>query len=225
MITENDIKFLESSLPFWKSLSPDERLTISGSTFKAKYKKGDHIGHAMGECNGLLIVLDGQIRAYIMSSEGKEVTLYRLLSSDVCIMSASCVLKNINFNVYLEVEKDSELFILPANIFDKLNTESIAIKEYSLKLMSSRFSDVMWVMEQIVFGSMQKRVASFLIEQSVLDGSDTISMTHETIAKNVGTAREVISRMLKYFENEGLIKLLRGEIVVLDAEKLNEIAD
>jgi CRP/FNR family transcriptional regulator len=189
------------------------------------YLKGKILGSAVGECNGLVIVRNGQIRAFITSADGKEVTLYRLLSNDICIMSASCVLKNINFTVSLEIEKDCEVYILPANIFDKINSENIKVNEYSLKLMSSRFSDVMFAMEQIVFGSMQKRVAAFLIEQSVLEDSDTINTTHETIAKNLGTAREVVSRMLKYFENEGIIEIQRGQVKILDDKKLQDLAD
>jgi CRP/FNR family transcriptional regulator len=93
-----------------------------------------------------------------------------------------------------------------------------------MELVSERLSEVMWVMEQIVSKNMRQRIAVFLLEQSVLEESDTLTMTHETIAKNLGTSREVISRILKYFENDGIIRLSRGQIQIRDMKKLKEMS-
>ncbi|OJU13654.1 MAG: Crp/Fnr family transcriptional regulator [Clostridiales bacterium 43-6] len=201
-----------------------EKNLLLFNTVATVYQKGKIIINGVDECNGLIIVKNGQLRAYYTTAEGKEITLYRLLSSDICIMSASCIIKNIDFSVTLEVEKDSEVLVIPANIWGKLNEANGAVKEFSLQLISLRFSDVMWVMEQIVFKGMDQRLAGFLIEQSSLEESDTLSITHEVIAKNLSTAREVISRLLKYFENEKLVELSRGSLKILDFKGLHKLS-
>ena len=171
------------------------------------------------ECNGLVVVKSGQLRAFVELENGKEITLYRLLSRDICILTASCVLKNITFEVTLEVEKDSEVYFIPALIWKKLAEENAAVREFSMELVAERFSEVMWVMEQMVSKNMGQRIAAFLLEQSVLEDSRTLAVTHDTIAKNVGTAREVVSRSLKYLENDGLLKLSRGRIEMEHAQQ------
>ena len=133
-------------------------------------------------------------------------------------------LKNITFEVTLEVEKDSEVYFIPALIWKRLAEKNISVKEFSMELVSERFSEVMWVMEQMISKNMGQRITAFLLEQSVLEGSQTLTLTHDIIAKNIGTAREVISRTLKYLENEGLLKLSRGQIQLIDMKKLNEIS-
>jgi CRP/FNR family transcriptional regulator len=223
MLKANDIEFLKTIFMFYEKLTNDEKNLIALNTVKADYEKGKTITNNENECNGIVILKSGQLRTYIISDEGKEITLYRLLSRDVCIMTASCVLKNITFSVQLEVEKESVLFFLPTNIWSSISNSNVLVKEYALELISSRFSEVMWVMEQVVFMGMGQRLSAFLLEQAALEQSYSIAITHDTIAKNLGTAREVISRLLKYFENEGLIELLRGSVKLLDVKKLRRM--
>ena len=224
MINKDETNFLASCLPVFDELSETENNMLIFNTVKSFYAKGRIILNGDKECNGLILVKEGQLRAYYTTTEGKEITLYRLLSGDICIMSASCILKNIDFSVTLEVEKDSELLFIPANIWSKVSHENSFVKEYSLELISLRFSDVMWVMEQVVFKSMDSRLAAFLMEQAALEEADTIQLTHEVIARNLSTAREVVSRMLKYFENEGLVRLSRGAIKIIDSKKLRKMS-
>jgi len=224
LLNNEDAVFLSKALPFWKGLSEQEKDTIIKNTVSLSYEQGSSIANGNGECSGLLIVKEGVIRAFITSPEGRQITLYRLLSYDICIMSASCIIKNIDFVVNLEIEKQSRILVLPTAIFNNLNNTNIAVKEYAMQLVSSRFSDVMWVMEQVVFGSLPQRIAAFLMEQGDINGTDTLKITHETIANNIGTAREVVSRMLKYFENEGAVKINRGEIKLLSYKKLKQLA-
>jgi CRP/FNR family transcriptional regulator len=224
MLNENDNEFLKSVFDFYKNLNENEKKLISSNTNKNAYEKGKLITNNEDECNGIVIVKSGQLRAYIISEDGKEITLYRLLSSDVCIMTASCVLKNITFNVQLEIEKESVLYIMPSSVWSILSNSNALVKEYALELISSRFSEVMWVMEQVVFMGMGQRLSAFLLEQSTLEQSSSITITHDTISKNLGTAREVISRLLKYFENEGLIELSRGTIKLINNKKLRSMS-
>jgi CRP/FNR family transcriptional regulator len=222
MIGQDDIIFLQEHLPFFKKLNDPDRQTVVAAVLKTVYKQGEIILSKEKECNGLVLVKSGQLRAFFELEDGKEITLYRLLASDVCILSASCVLKNISFNVTLEAEKDSVIYIIPAAFWGHLTDHNIEAKAFSMELVSGRFSEVMWVMEQLVSKNMRQRIAGFLLEQSVLEESETLAVTHEIIAKNLGTAREVISRTLKYFENDGIIHLSRGQIHITDMKRLKE---
>lgn len=120
----------------------------------------------------------------------------------------------------MEVEKDTTTFLIPTPEFQKLSDEVIAVQKFTNDLMASRFSDVMWIMEQALFTSFDKRLASFLLEQSVVDASEELKITHEKIANHMGSAREVVTRMLKYFQNEGVIELQRGTIKILNRKLL-----
>lgn len=161
----------------------------------------------------------------MISDQGKEITLYRLFERDICLLSASCIFNNIQFEVHIEVEKDSEVYIIPTAVYKKLMNESLTVSNFTNQLISSRFSDVMWLMEQILFKNFDHRLATFLIDESRIDDSDTIHMTHEEIAKHLGSAREVVSRMLKYFQSEQMISLFRGGIKIEDDKKLIAIIE
>lgn len=224
MLDSADTAFLDSCLPALKNLKEDGRRAVVTTGSKSSFRQGDIIMNRERECNGLVVVKSGQLRAFVELENGKEITLYRLLSRDICILTASCVLKHITFEVTLEVEKDSEVCFIPALTWKKLAEENAAVREFSMELVSERFSEVMWVMEQMVSKNMGQRIAAFLLEQSVLEDSRTLAVTHDTIAKNVGTAREVVSRSLKYLENDGLLKLSRGRIELIDLKKLREIS-
>ncbi|WP_051188469.1 Crp/Fnr family transcriptional regulator [Proteocatella sphenisci] len=218
-----DIQFMENSLPFWKDLSAIEKNILSDSLIKKNYKKGSIIGHSENECTGFLMVKSGQLRVYSHSQEGKQITLYRLLEMDSCIFSASCMLRNINFEISIDIEKDSEIFIIPADIFDDISSRSLAVKSFTLDLVSSRFSDVMWIFEQYVFTNMASRLSGVLLDQVSLSGSDELNLTHEHIARELGTAREVITRLLKQFQTDKLLRISRNKVEIIDKNGLKKI--
>ena len=171
------------------------------------------------------MVRSGQLRAYILSEDGREITISRLFEYDVTLLSASCVMPDMQFNVMIEVEKDSEFWSIPACLFKNLADESLAVSNYSRSLLSSNFSELMWLMEQIMWKSVDKRLAAFLLEESRLEESASLKITHEKIANHMGTAREVVTRMLRYFQNEGMVKLTRGAIEIIDYRKLEKLQD
>ena len=177
------------------------------------------------DCLGLLLIRSGQLRVYTLSSEGREITLYRLFDHDICLFSASCVMPNIQFDVIIEAEKDAEMWVLPSCLFKDLMEESAVVANYANQLISSRFSDVMWLMEQIMWKSFDKRLASFLLEESILEGTNALKITHEKIANHMGTAREVVTRMLRYFQGEGMVKLTRGTVELLAKDRLEDLAE
>lgn len=174
------------------------------------------------DCMGLLVIKSGQLRAYINSDEGREITLYRLFDRDICLFSASCVMNSIQFDLTIAAEKETSFWVIPPYYYKALVESSAVMANYVNELMATRFTDVMWLIEQIMWKSMDKRLAAFLLEESSLEGSAILKITHEAIANHLGTAREVVTRMLKYFQTEGMVKLTRGTIELLDEEKLNK---
>ena len=222
-VTETELAFMKDAIPFWNKLTKAQQQQLEQAVTARDYRQGENIHRGTEKCTGFLLVKSGQIRASILSESGKEITIYRLFERDVCIFSASCIMKNINFDIYLEAEQDTRILLIPTMLYKELNESTLAVSDFTNQLMASRFSDVMWVMEQVLFTSFDKRLANFLLEQSAIDGSDTINMTQEVMAKNLGSAREVVTRMLKYFQNEGMVSLFRGGIVITDKKKLEKL--
>ena len=210
-------------IPFWDKLTPAQQEQVCGVIEYRDVKKGTHIHDSSAECLGLVMVRSGQLRAYILSEDGREITIGRLFEYDVSLLSASCVMPDLQFNVMIEAEKDTQFWSIPACLFKNLVDESLAVSNYSRSLMGSNLSEVMWLMEQIMWKSFDKRLAAFLLEESAIDGSSSLKITHEKIASHMGTAREVVTRMLRYFQNEGMVRLDRGSIEIIDEEKLRAI--
>ena len=216
---------LSTHFPIWDKLTPAQQKIISQSSQSRSVPRGTVLHNGSVDCLGLLLILSGQLRAYIISDEGREITLYRLFERDVCIFSASCVMSNIQFEVIIEAEKDSDVIVLPPHVYKKLMEESAVVANFSNQIMGSRFTEVMWLIEQIMWKSFDKRLAAFLVEESILDNTDSLKITHEKIANHLGTAREVVTRMLRYFQGEGLVKLSRGTIELTDKKRLEEISE
>lgn len=212
----------EHYFPIWDQLTILQKNRMLDSLINRQIKKGTMIHNGSMDCTGLLLVKHGQLRAYILSDEGREITLYRLFDRDMCLFSASCIMRSIQFDVAIEAEKNTDLWIIPAEIYKNIMEESAPAANYTNELMASRFSDVMWLMEQIMWKSFDKRLAAFLLEESTLEGDSTLKLTHEIIANHLGTAREVVTRMLRYFQSEGMVKLARGTVEITDEEKLRQ---
>lgn len=210
-------------LPFWDKISPSERELFCSNSVAVKYSKGSKV-HDGGTCSGLFLVRSGCLRVYVMSEEGKEITLYRLHNGDMCMLSASCVLQTITFDVFIDSEEDSECLVISSSAFLDVIEQNPDVKIFSLELAVSRFSDVMWALQQILFLSMDKRLAIFLTDEASRLSSDLIPLTHEQIAKYMGSAREVVTRMLKYFSSEGLVEVSRKGVKILDKKRLRDLA-
>ncbi len=213
----------QNYFPFWNNVAPSHREQILSAASMRHVKKGTVIHNGNLDCTGLLLIKSGQLRAYILSDEGREITIYRLFDMDVCLFSASCIMRSIQFEIIIEAEKDTDLWIIPPMVYKKVMEESAPIANYTNELMATRFSEVMWLMEQIMWKSLDKRVAAFLLEEASIEGTDVLKLTHETIANHLGSHREVITRMLRYFQSEGMVKLSRGTVTILDQEKLRNL--
>ena len=212
-------------LPFWSKLTVQQQEQVAQVVEYRDVKKGTRIHDSSAQCLGLVAVRSGQLRAYILSEDGREITISRLFEYDVSLLSASCVMPDLQLNVMIEAEKDTQFWSIPACLFKNLVDESLAVSNYCQNLLSSNFSELMWLMEQIMWKSMDKRLAAFLLEESRLEDSQVLKITHETIANHMGTAREVVTRMLRYFQNEGMVKLTRGTVEITAPDRLETLAE
>ena len=211
--------------PVFSKLTPQQQEMVLNFTAIRSVPAGTVVHNGAMECTGFLLVRSGQLRAYTLSSEGREVTVYRLFDHDCCLFSAACIMASLQFEVIIEAEKNSEIFIIPPSVYQKLMNESLPVSQFTNDLMASRFSEVMWLMEQIMWKSFDKRLAAFLLEESQLDGTRNLKVTHEKIANHMGTAREVVTRMLRYFQSEGLVQLSRGTIEIINKAGLEALQD
>ena len=205
---------LRDFFPIWNQLASGQQEMLIESTIQRAIPKGTLLHSGSMDCTGLLLVQHGQLRAYILSEEGREITLYRLLEGDICLFSASCMMRSIQFEVMIEAEKDTELWIIPADSYKSVMDQSAPLANFTNEVMAGRFSDVMWLLEQILWKRFDQRLAGFLLEESALEGTDVLKITHETIGSHLGNPREVVTRMLRYFQNEGLVKLSRGTVEI-----------
>ena len=216
-------ELFKQTFPFWDKMNKNDKETFLRSSYSIDFKKGTNI-HNGNECTGVIIVKKGILRAYMLSDDGKEITLFRLFPTEMCILSASCVLDTITFDVFIDAEEDSECIVVGGCAYEDLSRRMPEAKIFALERAVASFSDVMWVMQQILFMSMDKRLAIFLLDESAKSGSDTVKLTHEQIAKYMGSAREVVSRMLKYFSSEGIISQSRSEgIRLTDKRRLRDL--
>ena len=214
----------QDAFPIWDRLQPDQQERIGNALIFRSAEKGTTLHSGDTDCTGLLLVKSGQLRAYMLSEEGREITLYRLFDRDLCLFSASCMMRSIQFEVTIQAEKDTELWIIPAEVYKGIMEESAPVSNYTNELMASRFSEAMWLMEQIMWKRLDQRVAAFLLQESAIEGSCELKITHETIANHLGTHREVITRMLRYLQSESAVRLRRGSVELTDVKKLREIA-
>lgn len=215
---------LAAFFPMIGELPEAERAKLADATVYHRVPAGTVLHDGASGCTGLLLVASGQLRAYIFSPEGREITLYRLFERDVCLLSASCMIQSLQFDITVEAEKASEVWVIPAKVYQRASESCAALANYTNQIMASRFSEVMWRVEQLLWKSMDKRLAGFLLEESALEGSGTLHITHEKIANHLGTAREVVTRVLRDMQNEGLIRLSRGAVELTDEKRLRKLS-
>lgn len=216
---------LEAFFPgVWDKLTDAQRRALESAASPRRLEAGEQLSGA-GECVGLLAVCSGRLRAYMISDTGREITLYRLFERDICLFSASCVMRGLQFDVSIEAEQPSEALVVSPEVYKRVMEESAPLANYTNELMASRFSEVMWLVEQILWKSFDRRLAAFLLEESALESSDELRITHERIAAHLGTAREVVTRMLRYFQSEGLVSLSRGTVRIADRQGLEALAE
>jgi len=216
---------ISNYFPIWNKLTADQQKRIRDLADLHRAKAGTVLHDGSANCLGMLLVCSGQLRAYILNEEGREITICRFFDMDICLFSASCVMPNLQMDIFIEAEKDSEVWIIPACLFQNLMDESIYVANYARNVITNHFSELMWLMEQIMWKRFDVRLAQFLLEECALEDTTSLKITHEKIANHMGTAREVVTRILRYFQSEGMVRLTRGTVDITDPGKMRTLAE
>ena len=207
-------------IPVWEKLDQSQQAALISSSVIRSFRRGEMLHNASSGCMGLILVISGQLRVFTISESGREITMYRLFERDICLFSASCMMNSIQFDMNLMAEKDTEVLVIPSDVYKSIMEVSPLPANYTNEVMASRFSDVMWLIDQVMWKSFDKRLADFLLNEANIEGTNILHITHEAIGNHLGNPREVVTRMLKYFAGEGFVKLSRGVIEIIDADGL-----
>lgn len=213
----------EKAFPFWDSLTEEEQTEVILGTTKNVCKKKTKLHFGGGECAGVQIIEKGRARIFITSPNGGDITLFRLVDGDVSILSAACMLNGMDVELDMEMETDCIVYTIPKKLYKNLYDENGSVKDYTMEMISEKFSDIMWLFNQFVFSNVASRLAGALLEHRALEGSDILPVTHEVLARDAGTAREVVTRLLKQFQDDGMVRLTRGKVEILDAGRLGKV--
>lgn len=211
---------LQELVPFWGNLDLNQRAFLAQRSRLMQFDAGDHVQGAGAGCAGVVFVRSGRLRAFMLSDQGREVTLFHVQPGECCVLAASCILPMITFDIALDAAEDSDLLIVDSQAFGTVSQENIHAVAFTYRQATERFSDCMWVMQQVLFMGLDTRLAIWLLDEVARSGSKTIYATHDEIARHLGSAREAVSRMLKYFAREGLVELARGSIELVDVKRL-----
>ena len=222
--TSPHARCLACAFPFWEQLTPEEQERLCRFTRPVHYAKGARVHSPLESCVGILLLRSGQLRSYLLSEDGRDVTLYRLFGGEVCILSASCVMDAVNIDLYIDAEEDTDVLLTDASAFRRLSDANIYVRCFAYELASKRLSDMLWKMQQVLFLSADRRFAIFLLEESEKRKSEVVHLTHEQMARYMGTAREVVTRLIKYFNQEGWTTSGRGYLRIEDREALRRLA-
>lgn len=210
-------------LPVWKKLTEEQQEILHNAAFEKTFRKGEILHSSSVDCTGLILVLQGQLRSYTISDDGREIALYHLFERDMCLFSASCMLNSIQFDIALSAEKDTKVLVIPSDVYRGIMDISAPLANYTNELMATRFSDVMWLVDQIMWKSFDRRLATFLINEANIEGANKLKITHEIISNHLGSPREVVTRMLKYFVSEGLIAYPVAQLKFWICKVLNKL--
>lgn len=215
---------LSVCLPFWDALTPEQQERLSQASACLEAAPGTVIHQGGADCAGVLRVVRGRLRAYILSEEGREMTLFRLLEGDLCLFSASCMLHGMQMDLSVEAEEPTLYWRIPAAVYGELMQASAAVAAFSAQLMARRFGEVMALMDQVLSKRMDARLAALLLQERTLQGGDTLAITQERLAHHLGSAREVVTRTLKYLQGEGCLTPIRGGVQLTDIPALQDLA-
>lgn len=214
-LTTTDV---DQNFPFLRLAGRDVKEEVIQHVSIKPFPAGQFICWEGDECGHLAIVLSGVVRVYKIGESGREITLYRIEKNDSCILTASCILSQIKFPALAVVEQEARAALIPAYILRKWIEHFDVWREYVFGLMSKRLADVIATIEEITFRRVDVRIAELLLK--LTEQQNYIAITHQDIASELGTAREVVSRILKDFEREGIISLSRGAITLQNKQAL-----
>lgn len=214
---------MNREISFYNYLTPEEKDLLDHSMLQETCRKGQIVHRHGDSCVGLIFVRKGRLAFSIISEEGREITVFRVEKGESCILSAACVLQTLEFDSHITAEINSEIAILPAMTLSRLMNANPDVERLTYKQAVAQYSSVLHTMQHIIFFSLEKRLASFLLEESQRCKSPSFSATHEQIARCIGSSREVVTRMLNQFAGRGIVSLGRGSVTVLDMDALEDM--
>ncbi|MGI6031367.1 MAG: Crp/Fnr family transcriptional regulator [Eubacteriales bacterium] len=216
---------IRECLPFWEQLEESQREALRQAAGVREVRRGTLLHGGGEECTGLLAVLEGRLRVYTSSSEGREITLYRLQAGEICLFSAGCVLHQMQLALQVEAEEDSRVAVLDSQVYQRLMEQSAAVANYTGRVMADRFGQVMRRMDRMLDRRIDVRLADYLLEELQMQGNSRLRFTHEQAARHMGSAREVVTRTLRDFQSRGWVEVSRGEVLIRDAQALEEVRE
>jgi CRP/FNR family transcriptional regulator len=214
MLDENHFERISTALPFLQTASPEIIRDFKANAYYAKIPSGRDIFVEGDQVDGIALMMSGVVRVYKLGETGREITLYRFGEGESCVITANAILNQQDFPAIAQVEQDAEAVMIPAKVFKEWVRRHDPWRDFVFSLVSDRLASVMEIVDEVAFQRMDRRVASFLLNRSKLQ--NPIAITHQEIANEIGSSREVISRLLEDFENRGLVRLSRGEIELMD---------
>ena len=210
MLTNDDKNLLIKTFSKF-DLNEDDLKLVNQNASYIKCQKGQILYPNTGICHGFVIIKKGKLRAFVESNLGKEITIFNLNLGDECVLCASCMSQNLHFEINLEAKEDLEMILIKPEIFSLLRQKYQKLSNYALELISKRFALSVNAMQEALFTPLNQRIWDFLVKNASFG---ILKITHEDIAKELGTAREAVSRILKDMEKQGQITLCRGKIII-----------
>ncbi|MBL8016013.1 MAG: Crp/Fnr family transcriptional regulator [Ignavibacteria bacterium] len=214
MIDNDLLSGLQSTYPFLKNLSASETDNILNYSIHKKIPAGEHIFTKGDSCTFFALMLSGKVRVYKAGETGREITLYRFGKGESCILTASCILSRNSFPAAAVTEEETEAILVPRELFREYIKQYDTWRNYFFDVLSERLSEVMEIVNEIAFRKMDARIAEYLAGASI---DSKVNATHQQIAAELGTSREVVSRILSDFERGQLVKLDRGKIMIINS--------
>lgn len=209
---------IDKYIKFWNKLTDNEKSMIQTNSSVLKFHKGEIVDTI--KYNGFYIVKSGLLNVFTITNNEKEISLFKLREYDLCLFSSKCLLNKFDYEILIEADKDSEIYFIPNNIFESLMNSSLEINKYVNDLLIMRFSDSIWIIDQIINNKLLNRICAYLWNIYEIENKTIIHITHDKIAKDLNTKREVITRVLNYMSQEEMIKINRGVIEIVDIDKI-----
>jgi CRP/FNR family transcriptional regulator len=211
-----------AAFPFFGEMSVAGKEKLLQSLQVMQLEKSLELLEEGALCQALLLVETGSVRVYKMSPAGREITLYHVEPGESCVLGTSCVVNDLKYPAHAVCAQNADALAVPATVFRQLYDSEASVRAFVMDLFSRRLADLMLLVEEVAFRRMDERLAVFLLEQGVVAPGlhKPIEMSHGEIASHLGTAREVVSRVLQQFVDDGLVSLERKKVAIVNVEEL-----
>jgi CRP/FNR family transcriptional regulator len=219
MLRQSEVEALVALYPVLSRLTAAEQDALRRDVQSAHIPAGTVLFDLDSPCSLFLLLTAGTVRVVKPALSGREIVLYRLDPGDSCILTVSCLLGESSYPARGVAETDVAAYILPRPLFYRLLGDSEPFRAFVFRYFAARISELMQLVEEVAFGAIDQRLANLLVTQG-----PRLEMTHQQIADELGTVREVVSRRLKVLEQQGLVRLRRGQVEVLDLKRLGRVA-